>query len=342
MLMTSTLAESKGQRQARLPWFATRSLGGGIYAIAEPGHVNSFLVLGDKLAVLFDTGMGIAPILGEVRAITRLPLLVINSHHHYDHRGGNAGLVPHAVDIAAHPAGADAHGGAPASWRASYEAAARRAEGLFRRFARLDAEAFFTLTRDQVMRSLPDLSGWHVPAVRPTRLLGDGEVIDLGGRALRVLHTPGHSPDGLCLWDEADGSLLAGDTLLAAAFWAHLPGSDIASFADTTRRLARLPARRVLVAHNLRCELPGRFPGQAAAAFADVRDGRTSPVPSLDPFGNPVLRHDFDGFAIFSSPGDGVPSPSGFRAQPVPGVQPGDRVQPGDGARPGDGGRVSR
>jgi glyoxylase-like metal-dependent hydrolase (beta-lactamase superfamily II) len=335
MLMTSTLAEAEARRPARLPWFATQHLGDGIHAIAEPGHVNSFLVLGDKLAVLFDTGMGIAPIIGEVRAVTALPLLVVNSHHHYDHRGGNAGLAPHAVDIAAHPAGADAHGEATATWRASYEAAARRAERSFRQFARLDAEIFFTLTRDQVMRPLPDLSGWRIPAVRPTRLLGDGEVLDLGGRTLRVLHTPGHSPDGLCLWDEASESLLAGDTLLAAAFWAHLPGSDIAAFTDTTRRLAGLPARRVLVAHNLRCELPGSFPRQAAAAFADVRAGRTSPVASLDPFGNPVRRHDFDGFAIFSPSGDGALLPGG-------GALPGGAVSgppdtPPGGGSPGGG-----
>jgi glyoxylase-like metal-dependent hydrolase (beta-lactamase superfamily II) len=300
MLMTSTLADSPG-------WFATRPLGDGVYVLAEPGHVNSFLVLGDERALLFDTGIGIGSILAEVREITALPVLVVNSHHHYDHRGGNAELAPHAVDIAVHPAGATAHHEAPAAWRAEYETVARRGEKHFQEFARLDYQTFFTLTEAQAIRPVPDLSSWRVPAVAPTRVLADGELIDLGGRTLRVLHTPGHSPDGLCLWESTTGSLLAGDTLLAAAFWAHFPESDVAEFAETTARLAELPARQVLVAHNLRCTLPGSFPAQAAEAFAAVRDGRTEPVPFADPFGNPVRRHDFDGFAIYSpAPGSEV------------------------------------
>ncbi|WAL64395.1 MBL fold metallo-hydrolase [Amycolatopsis cynarae] len=291
--MTSTLADPA-------PWFTTRPLADGVYVLSEPGHVNSFLVLGDERALLFDTGMGIGSILGEVRTITDLPLLVVNSHHHFDHRGGNAELAPHAIDIAVHPAGVDAHGEAPAEWHAEYEKLARRTVERFGEFARLDYETFFTLTGAQTVRPIPDLSGWRIPATRPTRTLADGELLDLGGRVLRVLHSPGHSPDGLCLWDETTGSLLAGDTLLAAAFWAHFPESDIAVFAGTTARLAELPTRQVLVAHNLRCVLPGSFPAQAAEAFAAVRDGRTRPVPYADPFGNPLLRHDFDGFAIFS------------------------------------------
>ncbi|WP_222426463.1 MBL fold metallo-hydrolase [Amycolatopsis rhizosphaerae] len=291
--MTSTLADPA-------PWFAIRPLADGVYVLSEPGHVNSFLVLGDERALLFDTGMGIGSILREVRTITDLPLLVVNSHHHFDHRGGNAELAPHAIDIAVHPVGADAHGEAPAEWRTEYEKLARRTVERFGEFARLDYETFFTLTEAQTLRPIPDLSGWRIPAIRPTRTLADGELLDLGGRVLRVLHTPGHSPDGLCLWDETTGSLLAGDTLLAAAFWAHFPESDIAVFAGTTARLADLPTRQVLVAHNLRCVLPGSFPAQAAEAFAAVRDGRTRPVPYADPFGNPLLRHDFDGFAIFA------------------------------------------
>jgi glyoxylase-like metal-dependent hydrolase (beta-lactamase superfamily II) len=285
-------------------WFATRPLGHDIYVLAEPGHVNSFLVLGDDLALLFDTGMGIASILTEVRTITSLPLLAVNSHHHYDHRGGNVELAPHAVDIAVHVAGAEAHDEAPAQWRADYEAVARHTEHLFQQFAELDARAFFTLTNAEAVRPVPNLSEWRIPAVRPTRLLEEGDVLDLGGRTLRVLHTPGHSPDGLCLWDEVSGCLLAGDTLLAAAFWAHFPESDIGVFADTTARLAELPTRQVLVAHNLRATMPGSFPGQAAEAFAAVRDERTNPVSFADPFGNPVWRHDFDGFAIFSPIGN--------------------------------------
>ena len=43
--------------------------------------------------------------------------------------------------------------------------------------------------------------------------LADGDVIDAAGAALVVIHTPGHSPGGVCLWSEQLGVVLTGDTL---------------------------------------------------------------------------------------------------------------------------------
>jgi glyoxylase-like metal-dependent hydrolase (beta-lactamase superfamily II) len=308
MLMTSKLAQSPATRGSRSDWFAIRPLGHDIYVVAEPGHVNSFLVLGRDRALLFDTGMGMRSILSAVRSVTALPLVAVNSHHHYDHRGGNAELAAQGIEIATHERGAPLHDRAPDEWLRDYAAVARRMSEDFARFAELDSATFFMLTDAQRVRPLPDLSNWRIPAVAPTSALGDGQLIDLGGRTLRVVHTPGHSPDGLCLWDEASGSLLAGDTVLAAAFWAHFPESDIGVFCQTLSRLTTLPVRRVLVAHNLRYELPGSYIAAVLAAFTSVRDGGTTPVSWADPFGNPVCRHNFDGFAIFSPVAmDGAP-----------------------------------
>ena len=52
-----------------------------------------------------------------------------------------------------------------------------------------------------------DLMLWEVvnPGREPDGLLHDGEELSAGGVTLRVLHTPGHSPGGCCLYDEADG-----------------------------------------------------------------------------------------------------------------------------------------
>lgn len=284
-------------------WFSVRPVGDGIHVIAEPGHVNSYLVIGADRALLFDTGMGIESILPAVRSVTDLPLFAVNSHHHYDHRGGNAELAEHGIEIAAHPAGLDLHDAASAQWRAAYADVAYRMGVDFAQYAELDHRSFFLLNDAQRIRPLPDLTDWRIPAIPPDKALADGELIDLGGRILRALHTPGHSPDGLCLWDDETGTLLAGDTVLAAAFWAHFPESDIDVFSRTLARLAAMPIRRALVAHNLRTVVPGEFVAAAADAFAAVRDAGSVPVPSTDPFGNPVCRHDFDGFAIFAGAG---------------------------------------
>jgi glyoxylase-like metal-dependent hydrolase (beta-lactamase superfamily II) len=318
MLMTSTLAAHGGPAQRNHPeWYASRWLpvggpvtdaatdtGTGIALLAEPGHVNSFLLVGSRRAVLFDTGMGIQPILPAVTALTGLPVIVVNSHDHFDHRGGNHELAPHVADIAVHPAGLAGHRAAPAEFHTGYRRAADRSAALFDRFAELDRQGPFTLTPDQHPRPLPDLSAWRIPAVPPTRALADGESIELGDRSVTALHTPGHSPDSLCLWDPETRTLLSGDTVLSAAYWAHQPGADVSAFARSLDRLDRLGARRVLVAHNLRAELDGDAVHRAALAMAAVARGDTRPRPDTDLLDRPVCRHDLAGVSIFTAPVD--------------------------------------
>ncbi|WP_158674712.1 MBL fold metallo-hydrolase [Streptomyces hoynatensis] len=283
-------------------WFSVREAGPGVHLIAEPGHVNSYLVHGEEFALLYDSGMGIGDIGREVRALTGLPLLVVNSHHHYDHRGGNASLRGVAAEFAVHAAGAELHlAPAPGEWLAAY---AHLAQGLRERYEALraiDAQGFFLTDSRVEVRPVPELAHWRIEAVRPTRLLREGDVLDLGGRRLTVLHTPGHSPDGLCLWEPATGLLLAGDTLISGSFFAHVPGADVAAFARSTARLAELPLGTALLGHNLRHRESRGFVADVAEAFAAVRDGRTRPVRSVDMFGVPVLRHDFDGFAVLTA-----------------------------------------
>ena len=283
-------------------WFSARETGPGVHLIAEPGHVNSYLVVGDSLALLYDTGMGIGDIGREVRALTGLPLLVVNSHHHYDHRGGNASLVGEANEFAAHTAGADLYGSpAPRDWLESYAHIARGLRERYEELHALDTAGFFLTDSRIEVRPVPELTHWRIEAVRPTRLLREGDVLDLGGRRLHVLHTPGHSPDGICLWEPETGLLLAGDTLISGTFFAHIPGADIPAFADSTRRLAELPVATALLGHNLRHRESAEFVARVAEAFERVRDGRTRPGRWADMFGTAVWRHDFDGFAVLTA-----------------------------------------
>ncbi|MEU5032309.1 MBL fold metallo-hydrolase [Streptomyces milbemycinicus] len=288
---------------SRPDWFQVAVAGPDAFLIAEPGHVNSYLLLGDELALLYDTGMGIGDIHEQVRRLTRLPLLVVNSHHHFDHRGGNASLAWHAEDIAVHADGAALHTDpAPREWLEAYAHIAHDMRKQYEEFRALDTGGFFLTDSRVEVRPVPELADWRIEAVRPTRLLREGDVLDLGGRRLKVLHTPGHSPDGICLWEPETGLLLAGDTLISGTFFAHVPGADVAAFADSTRRLGELPVTTALLGHNLRHRESADFVDRVAEAFAAVRDGRTCPYASTDMFGVPVRRHDFDGFAVLTAP----------------------------------------
>jgi glyoxylase-like metal-dependent hydrolase (beta-lactamase superfamily II) len=84
------------------------------------------------------------------------------------------------------------------------------------------------------------------------RGLADGDVVDAGDGALRVLHTPGHAPDHVCFFDEADGTLFCGDLLIQGGT-VVVPGSYGGSLTDYLRSLARireLRPGRVLPAHG--------------------------------------------------------------------------------------------
>lgn len=87
----------------------------------------------------------------------------------------------------------------------------------------------------------------------PDRELADGEVLDVAGTDLRVLHTPGHSPGGVCLYAPALGTVLSGDTLFAGG-----PGATGRSWSDfptilesiTTRLLVLPPETVVRTGHG--------------------------------------------------------------------------------------------
>jgi glyoxylase-like metal-dependent hydrolase (beta-lactamase superfamily II) len=77
------------------------------------------------------------------------------------------------------------------------------------------AVEFVELTGAPVLLHPADRMLWDAihPGRPPDVDLADGQRIDVGDVSLEVLHTPGHSPGGCCLWDEAHGVLFSGDTL---------------------------------------------------------------------------------------------------------------------------------
>jgi hypothetical protein len=79
------VAESQG-------WFEVYRIRPGLFAIYEPGQfeeVISYLAVGEEKALLFDSGLGIGDMKAVVSELTELAPIVVNSHTHYDHVGGN-------------------------------------------------------------------------------------------------------------------------------------------------------------------------------------------------------------------------------------------------------------
>ena len=201
-------------------WFEVHEVSAGTYALLEPRHyeeVISYLILGAERAVLLDTGMDIGNIRTEVERLTALPVIVVNSHSHYDHVGDN------------HRFGE--------VWAFDDDTEVARIErGLS------PAEC----TRHLELGTYLDFPPGFYPAayqIRPspvTRRLHHLEVIGLGRRELTVHHTPGHSPGSLCLLDSRDGLLFTGDTFYPGMLYAHFADSDFDAYVRSLRHLVGL------------------------------------------------------------------------------------------------------
>ena len=74
----------------------------------------------------------------------------------------------------------------------------------------------------------------------PDRVLEEGDVIDIGDLHFSILHTPGHTPGGLCLY--AEGQLFTGDTLFVGdSGRTDLQGGDRPALGASIRSLMKLP-----------------------------------------------------------------------------------------------------
>jgi glyoxylase-like metal-dependent hydrolase (beta-lactamase superfamily II) len=284
-----------------LPWFRVAEIEPGVHLVAEPGHVSCWLVHGRDRSALVDTGLGLRSIASAIEPLTARPVVVVSSHSHFDHVGGNGEFAERLV----HEAGAEsvqapvprellrAYAEESLSKRAAFEAllAADRA-----------AEAF-VIGPDEEVRPWPAdaRDGWTVEPPPPTGLLRDGDTVDLGGRRLNVLHTPGHAPDHICLLDERNGILFAQDMAYYGPHYVYSEDADIAAWARSERRLAeelRGAIRTIYCAHYLRPCVPPRLLDELADAGEEVAAGEAPLREGAGFLGTPCLVADFGHFSV--------------------------------------------
>jgi len=282
-------------------WFATRELPRGVFLVAEPPHVNSFLVVGSDRAALIDSGLGIDRVRPVVEALTDRPVSIVNTHYHWDHVGGNQEFEETAIhELGAPPLKEGASADELQPYLAVIEGTLADAPA----FRELDERLNAFLSAETTPRELPsgfDPAAWQLDPPAPTRLLRDGDEIDLGGRVLRVIHTPGHTPDSICLFDERAGAMFAGDTVNTCPIYAHMADSSIEAFAASTAALAEMAeaVQAVYVAHAGRYAMDSRFLIEVAQGFAEAREGRCTWRDNADVFGHPVREAVFPTCSIF-------------------------------------------
>ncbi|HEV2127232.1 MAG TPA: MBL fold metallo-hydrolase [Thermomicrobiales bacterium] len=234
-------------------WFAVDSPAEGVWRIQEPLHdenVKSFLVVGSERAALIDTGMGIGNIRDVVERITSLPVVVINSHAHWDHIGDNARFG----EIWIHEA---------------------EAGDLLTGVSNDILRDWFG--PDRLLGPLPphvDVSTVTYPPTPPTGTLQGGEEIDLGDRSLEVIHSPGHSPGGIALWDERNRILFTTDVAYPCMLLVH-DRKDLPVYLQSLERLLALdPLPELVLGSHCDVEMPVIMLAAQRDAIAGIIDGQ--------------------------------------------------------------------
>jgi glyoxylase-like metal-dependent hydrolase (beta-lactamase superfamily II) len=226
-------------------WFERERVDDGITRLWEP-HVirveqcNIWHVRGRDRDLLIDTGMGVASLTAALDIFDR-PLIAVATHTHVDHVGSLHEFGERIV----HRAEA---GMLERSERFSLMRADHPIE-LIRSFESAGYEV-----DECFLTALPHGSfeprRFERPAARATRLVDEGDMIDLGDRVFEVLHLPGHSPGSIGLWDAKTATLFSGDAIYDGPLLDDIPGSDLGAYIATMRRLERLPARVVHAGHD--------------------------------------------------------------------------------------------
>lgn len=172
---------------------------------------------------------------------------VLVTHFHFDHAGQAARIrTESGAWVAMHPADAEVIA------RPSMQSAQVAIENEGRWLRSLGAPP------DEVAAILPtpEQMAPFLATARPDRMLHHGDVVDLGGTALRVLHTPGHTAGHVCFHDERVGALFAGDHLLpritpniSVQFDEQDP---LGAYLRSLDEVRDLPAEEVLPAHEWR------------------------------------------------------------------------------------------
>jgi glyoxylase-like metal-dependent hydrolase (beta-lactamase superfamily II) len=214
-------------------WFSTERINEGLHLITEPHYyaynrANLWFIKGQTRDLLIDTGLGVANLRSYLADQIDKPLLAIASHIHFDHAGGIHAFEQRAI----HRAEAQA---------------LREGDGY---------EAICDLpgwVEDEHFEQLPSpgftAEQYRFQGAEPTQILQEGDVLDLGNRALEVLHLPGHSAGCIALYDHHSHELFAGDVIYDGELLDELHCSHIPTYIQTYERLEKLPIEIVYPGH---------------------------------------------------------------------------------------------
>lgn len=188
-----------------------------LWALDEVGKTIMYVINGREKALLLDTGFGLTDLKAVVHELCgEKEIIVVNSHGHMDHDSGNNQFPRVYMGRYDEP---EAH-------KPLDESEKKRI-----------IDTFF----EQYLAQGGTLEGWEpgpAPVVLP---LCEGDVIDLGDYRLKVIETPGHSLGSIALFEEREGWMFTGDSMLTWEVWGQLERSAVLTvYGASMRKLANM------------------------------------------------------------------------------------------------------
>ncbi len=178
-------------------------------------QTNCYIVRRSKRAtdcLIIDAGLDADKIIDFLEAGKLNPLAVILTHGHIDHIAGLEQLRLHYPDLKVY-------------------------------IHKQDAQM---LTGEK--ENLSELMGVSFRTGPANCILTDGQSIELAGIKLKVIHTPGHTPGGICLYSEKDRILFSGDSLFSDSVGrTDFPGGSMSQLVKSIKdNLLTLPAETIV------------------------------------------------------------------------------------------------
>ncbi len=210
-------------------WFTIEQIDRDTFIISEYKHweeTHCYLLCGKQRAVLIDTGLGVSNIKEIVDSLTKLPVIVVTTHVHWDHIGGHK----HFEVIAVHEAEKD--------WLSVKFPIPLQMIKNNLMCKPCDFPLNFNVDRYQIFQGVPQM------------LLHDEDYIDLGERNLVVIHTPGHSPGHCCFYEPDRKYLYSGDLIYSGCLDAFYPSTDPIQFWMSVRKIKSFEIGRIFPGHH--------------------------------------------------------------------------------------------
>ncbi|MBC6906718.1 MBL fold metallo-hydrolase [Saccharophagus sp. K07] len=268
---SSMKVEENGEVISGNSWLTHTQLGEGIWVINDNQQDNVYLVEGDRLALVIDTGIGFQNLKTYVQSITAKPLVVVNTHGHPDHAGGN-----HVFDeVHIHKNELDVLG---------YYTSEPVMKDTYNRFAG-------TLMPDHLLDKNKNTAALI--------LIDEGFQFDLGNRTLKVIHLPAHSPGSIALYDTKSHHLFTGDAANQHVWLQIKYALSVEDFLISIRKLlgSQEPVNLLLPGHGE--PLKPDHLNVLAAGAEKIIAGKCEVTPYDSPLGKEISCHHKDVVIVY-------------------------------------------